>query len=1666
MSSTDNRIVRMVFDNAAFKRAAAETQNALGKVNEAIDRAGKSKGLLNLNKSMQDVAINASKMQVVTAAAIGTITAKATIAGTNLAKSLTIDPIMGGFREYEALLTKQNTIMNSTGKSADEVKKVLNDLNTYSDQTIFKFSDMTDAITKFTNAGVPLEKAEKSIRGIANAAAFAGLGSEEAGRAFYAFSQSMSTGYLMLQDWNQLDNAGFGNMKFKQEVILAAEALGTLNKEGNKWVTDSGKVVTAKNFRNTLSEQWATTQVLNKALNKYADTNTKLGKKAFEAATEVRTFTAFMGTLRESIESGWASVFTEVFGGLEDATAMWTKLSLAIGGVISSIFNFITASVRVWRELGGASEIGQAIRNAFSPIAAIFTVLGKAFRNAFGGEGGTGMGATLYGISVAIKVLTLPLLGLSKVILLLEQPLTIFFQTLRIGGLIVGGVIQFLIDFVKVFISLTTFKMPSAGSTDNILGWIIALGKAIGDAVSQFKAMIKGGASISEAFSSIDFSLPDLPDFKDWFKGITMPKIKFPGFESPELPKFGGFDLAGIFGGGGAAAAGEEPKTKIQEMSSAMIELTSSSKTLDAVMTGLSENSILGAPTESFQGVVNVRELEEGMDRVVERSSSVGDGLGKVWDFIKKIGSAVADFFGKISGDDVISAANFAILGTMGLAFAKFLASFRGGLDIFKEVGTAARDTLNTTSDAIKTFQNVARSKIILTIAIALGILAASLLVLAFIPRDKLINALIGIGGAVAALGVIMFLFTRMIDKLDQDKAARKMYALGFAVTALGLGMLFLATAMLIMNKVDGGSILKTVLILFVVFESLERIGNMAEKSGRKLIAAGVAINLIGLALIVLAAGLLLFKLVDYEAMAKAGLVILALTAALVLLGQIPAARLAKSGTAILAMGAAMLIMANALIIFQAVQWESIGKAAVVLAALAVSMLLMSAGGPQGAAVVLAMGAAFLAIAMGALLLNQVDWKAIAMAAAVMGLIVVAFAAMLALVTLFAPAVALLTTLALGLAALAGAAALLAFAFAIILPLLAAGAAAFAAFAAGAAVAIAVFLQTLAAEMPIIRKAVGKIVQGIVDILVDGTPVVIDGLLDMLDAIIARADDFVEAGVELIVALVEGLIRSIGSVVAAGVRLIVAFLNGIATQSQNITNAAVDLVIKLAQGLTDNLFKLVNAGVELMIDFLHQLADAIRSGSSGFGEAIGDVALAMAEMGPRIIGGLVQGLWDNADLVKDAVKGIVGSIPIVGNAIMKILSPSRVMIEMGKFISLGLAKGIQDHAAAAITATAAMMTGQIATAMEYISSYVQKLDQMGIAARAKAEGLAEAAQRAADAASKTEKNKKDDKAAEALQKQADNASKKADEAEAKAERARAAANRQQDFEAASTLDKAKMKSEDAQRSIDDAKEAEARAAKSVAQARALEKQAKSGVYSAAESKKMLKEAERLRTEAQKQARQANAYLNQSKKDAAAALALQKQAGAEAAAAYQQQFDQQARDAAEEDAFEALSDTEKASRRRADAAALQKAASENLAKAKQLAYTDVEAANELAQYAMDQAEQARQYLKEAADYEQQVADAAADAAQKAKDEEDRKKAETINPTVDLTASSQAALAFANLQDTIDSATAAAAAGNVVEFNQYNTSPEALSPTEVYRQTNNLLTQAYDKLGKAA
>ena len=337
----DRRVVEMQFRNEDFERNADKTISTLDKLKIALHLEGAASGV-------EAVAAKFSALQVVGVTALANITNSAVDAGKKIVNALAIEPITAGFSEYELKMNSVRTIMSSTGESIETVNKYLDELNEYSDKTIYSFSDMTQNIGKFTNAGVKLEDAVMAIKGISNEAAVSGANAFQASNAMYNFAQALSSGAVRLTDWKSIETANMSTVEFKQQLIDTALELGTLVKEGDKYkstTTDlNGKVSEAFTnttmFNESLSSQWMTTDVLVKTLKKYADETTEIGKKAYEAAGEVTTFSKMCDTLKETAQSGWAKTWEIIFGDLETAKKIFTPLTETIGGLLDKMSDF------------------------------------------------------------------------------------------------------------------------------------------------------------------------------------------------------------------------------------------------------------------------------------------------------------------------------------------------------------------------------------------------------------------------------------------------------------------------------------------------------------------------------------------------------------------------------------------------------------------------------------------------------------------------------------------------------------------------------------------------------------------------------------------------------------------------------------------------------------------------------------------------------------------------------------------------------------------------------------------------------------------------------------------------------------------------------------------------------------------------------------------------------------------------------------------------------------------------------------------------------------------------------------------------------------------------------------------------------------------------------
>lgn len=356
-NSIDSKVVEMKFDNRDFEANVKNTMSTLDKLKDKLKFKGAEAGLTSIQKASDKIdfsgvsngldiaSVKFSAFQVAGITAISNITNSLLGLGKNLINTFAIEPRTQGFSEYELKMGSVQNIMNATGASVEEVGRYLYELNTYADKTIYSFSDMTANIGKFTNAGVGLDKAVAAIQGISNEAAISGANANEASRAMYNFAQALSQGSVKLIDWKSIELANMATVDFKNQLIQTAVSMGTLVEQNGKYISTTkdatGHVSAAFDatsmFNDSLSSQWLTTDVLVTTLGRYADETTDIGKKAFAAAKDVKTFSMMWDTLKESAGSGWAETFELIFGNFEEAKTLWTSLTTVFGDVIGKI---------------------------------------------------------------------------------------------------------------------------------------------------------------------------------------------------------------------------------------------------------------------------------------------------------------------------------------------------------------------------------------------------------------------------------------------------------------------------------------------------------------------------------------------------------------------------------------------------------------------------------------------------------------------------------------------------------------------------------------------------------------------------------------------------------------------------------------------------------------------------------------------------------------------------------------------------------------------------------------------------------------------------------------------------------------------------------------------------------------------------------------------------------------------------------------------------------------------------------------------------------------------------------------------------------------------------------------------------------------------------------
>ena len=278
MSSVDNRIVQMQFNNEQFESGVSTTMNTLDKLKQKLRMTDSKSNIDELANSLKNLGSSSletiasgvdslanrfSTLGIIGMTALQNITNSAMNLGSQLVNAVSFDAVRDGFAEYETQMNAIQTILSNTrkeGTTVDTVNAALDELNTYADKTIYNFTEMTRNIGTFTAAGVDLQTSVDAIQGIANLAAVSGSSSTDASRAMYQLSQALATGTVKLMDWNSVVTAGMGGEVFQEAL---KETSAELQTGAEAAIEANGS------FRESLSTGWLTSEVLTETLKKF-----------------------------------------------------------------------------------------------------------------------------------------------------------------------------------------------------------------------------------------------------------------------------------------------------------------------------------------------------------------------------------------------------------------------------------------------------------------------------------------------------------------------------------------------------------------------------------------------------------------------------------------------------------------------------------------------------------------------------------------------------------------------------------------------------------------------------------------------------------------------------------------------------------------------------------------------------------------------------------------------------------------------------------------------------------------------------------------------------------------------------------------------------------------------------------------------------------------------------------------------------------------------------------------------------------------------------------------------------------------------------------------------------------------------------------------------------
>lgn len=738
-TSIDYRIVEAQFRNSNFEKNIAQSTESLERFKRSLDVDQQAKSLAKLDdaadlagmkglaQQVDKVADKFSAMGVVAFTALQRITNAAIDTGVSLVKSLSIDQITAGWNKYEQKTSNVQTLVNATGKSVDEINGYLEKLMMFSDETSYDFTTMAQSLGQMVTSGGDIDRLIPMIEGIANATSFAGKGAAEFSRSIYNLNQSYGQGFLTLMDWRSVELSGVASQQLKETFIDVGKALGTLDKNGR---TAKGTLVDIGNFSTTLADKWASREVMEQAFGRFAQVTEAAYKLvqngmadtyseayamldgAFEqvyyraalAAQEAKTFGEAINSVKDAVSSGWMTTFDYIFGGYDKAKEIWTNLANDLWDVFAAPAQERNSILKEWVELGGQTALWEGLTNIFKSLLSVIKAVREGFNEIFPAKTGR-----------QLTDLTLRFRDFSEKLVASEDTLAKVKEVA--SGL--ASILKLLITPIKLVLGLVGKIIMQAAP---LTSYLLSFSATIGGLLTNLVKMVDESRVIEGIFATL----------KSAVEAVGGAFMFLGGMLSTSISAFTGINVLDI----------NNVTTSLAEIPPIGEQIA---KVFDTI--GESGKNAFGKASAW------VSQLKGWASSA---ASTIGSFAKSIASTLKPIGDRIKSIFEGVTLTDTIGTTLLFGLYEQIKKIAKAFAAMKTN---WAGVAKALTNVLNTAGDTLKAFQNKVNAEVLKSIAISIGILAASLFVISRVKPENMGKSLAAVallfGELTAILGIM-----------------------------------------------------------------------------------------------------------------------------------------------------------------------------------------------------------------------------------------------------------------------------------------------------------------------------------------------------------------------------------------------------------------------------------------------------------------------------------------------------------------------------------------------------------------------------------------------------------------------------------------------------------------------------------------------------------------------------------------------------------------------------------------------------------------------------------------------------------------------------------------------------------------------------------------------